>query len=294
MVNGNGEFGSKLDPKTKLGYVSLTISDLRRSVRFYQDSLGFQLLKEEGDTAYLGAGEDILLILVEQPGAIQYERRTGLYHFAILTPSRVELGNVLKNLIESNTQIQGGADHLVSEAIYLSDPDGNGIEIYRDRPRADWEYENGILKMATEPLDYQDILAEVDGKGKKWNGLDGETRLGHMHLHVADLTEAVDFYENTLGFDLQLYYGTSAAFLSAGGYHHHIGLNTWNGTGAPPPPPNSVGLRYFSVTLHNYDEMGQLVKRMEQAEASYEKNEDGLLVQDPLQNGILFVVSESI
>lgn len=294
MVNRIGESGSKLDSEIELGLVSLTVSDLRRSVRFYQESLGFKLLNEQDEKAFLGVGEKNLLILVEKLGAIYYPRRTGLYHFAILTPSRKELGNVLKNLIENSTPIQGGADHLVSEAIYLADPDGNGIEIYRDRPRADWEYENGTLLMATDPLDFQGILAEAEGEGNEWNGLDGETRLGHMHLHVADLTQAADFYEHTLGFDLQLYYGTSAAFLSAGGYHHHIGINTWNGTGALPPPPDSVGLRHFSVKLPSHDELARLVERITLTEVQYEEIDDGLLVKDPSQNGILFIVQESI
>lgn len=290
MMNGNDESGSKLSPKTELGYVSLTVSDLRRSVRFYQESLGFKLLQEEESTAYLGAGEETLLVLDEQPGAMHYARRTGLYHFAILTPSRKELGSVLKNLIESETRIQGGADHLVSEAIYLTDPDGNGIEIYRDRPRVEWEYEGGTLKMATDPLDFQGILGAADGNGATWTGLDVETRLGHMHLHVADLSQAAVFYEHALGFDLQLYYGTSAAFLAAGGYHHHIGINTWNGVGAPPPPPGSVGLRHYSVTIPSQDEMARLIERMERAGVSYEENEDGLFVKDPSQNGIQFVI----
>jgi catechol 2,3-dioxygenase len=166
---------------TVLGFVSLTVSDLGRSLDFYQVSLGFKLHREEGDTAYLGAGKADLLVLTEIPGAVHLPHRTGLYHFAILTPSRRGLASVLKNLIEKETPIQGGADHLVSEAIYLTDPEGNGIEIYRDRPRADWEYENDTLKMGTEQLDFQGVLAELDGDSKTWDGMDQKNRLGHMH-----------------------------------------------------------------------------------------------------------------
>lgn len=291
MINGNGESRSNIDPQTKLGFVSLTVSDLRRSVEFYQRSLGFELHRKDEVTAYLGAGKRDLLIITEQQGAVKFPRTTGLYHFAILTPSREELGYVLQNLIETETPLQGGADHLVSEAIYLTDPDGNGIEIYRDRPRKKWEYENGMLKMGTDPLDFKGILAELDGDRINWAGLDRETQLGHMHLHVADLAEAVDFYENVLGFDLQLYYGASAAFLSAGGYHHHIGINTWNGAGAPPPPPDSIGLRYFSVQLTSQTEVERLIERLDRAEAHYEKGEKGLLVRDPSQNGVLFQIN---
>jgi catechol 2,3-dioxygenase len=281
----------KLDPLTELGFVSLTVSDLRRSVEFYQRSLGFKLHGKDGVTAYLGTGGRDLLIVTEHPGAVKFPRTTGLYHFAILTPSRKELGHVLHNLIETETPLQGGADHLVSEAIYLADPDGNGIEIYRDRPRQEWEYDNGTLIMGTDPLDFKGILAEPDGDSASWIGLNPETRLGHMHLHVADLREAADFYEKVLGFDLQLYYGASAAFLSAGGYHHHIGINTWNGAGVPPPPPDSIGLRYFSVQLTSQTEVERLIERLDRAEAPYENGEKGLLVRDPSQNGVLFQVN---
>lgn len=281
----------KLDPLTELEFVSLTVSDLRRSVEFYQRSLGLKLHRKDGVTAYLGAGVRDLLIVTEHPGAVKFPRTTGLYHFAILTPSRKELGHVLHNLIETETPLQGGADHLVSEAIYLADPDGNGIEIYRDRPRQEWEYDNGTLKMGTDPLDFKGILAELDGDSATSTGLNPKTRLGHMHLHVADLGEAADFYEKVLGFDLQLYYGASAAFLSAGGYHHHIGINTWNGVGAPPPPPDSIGLRYFSVQLTSQTEKVRLIERLERAGVPYEKQEKGLLVRDPSQNGVLFQVN---
>jgi len=278
-----------LHADTRLGYVHLTVSDLESSVAFYHRALGFQVHRQEDSKAYLGAGQDDLLLLTENAAAVYVPRRTGLYHFAILTPSRLVLAKVLQNLIETETPLQGGADHLVSEALYLSDPDGNGIEIYRDRPRSDWEYENGILKMGTEPLDYQGILAELGDDDGSWTGLEVETRLGHMHLHVADLEHATNFYEKVLGFDFLLTYMGTASFLSAGGYHHHIGLNTWNGVEAPPPPPDAVGLRYFTVQLANGDEREQLVNLLEKAEVNFEELKEGFFVRDPSQNGILFV-----
>ena len=282
--------GTKLHADTKLGYVHLTISDMQRSVDFYQRSLGFQIHRQESGLTYLGAGGEDLLALTEIPGAVRIPRRSGLYHFAILTPSRQALARSLRNLIDTETALQGGADHLVSEALYLSDPDGNGIEIYRDRPRSDWKYENGDLKMGTEPLDYQEILSEGGREHGAWTGLEAGTRLGHMHLHVSNLAEAAEFYEKVVGFDFLLSYMGSASFLSAGGYHHHIGLNIWNGVGVPPPPPDAVGLRYFTVQLAQEDEQQRLIERLNQARSPYETYAEGLLVRDPSQNGILFIV----
>jgi catechol 2,3-dioxygenase len=282
--------GAKLHPETKLGLVHLTISDMDHSIDFYQRSLGFQVHSRDGSIAYLGAGGEDILALTEIPGAKLVPRRSGLYHFAILTPSRQALGMSLHNLIETETPLQGGADHLVSEALYLADPDGNGIEIYRDRPRTEWQYENGSLKMATDPLDYRGILHEVDHVRGEWNGLEVDTCLGHMHLHVANLSEATEFYEKVIGFDFLLNYMGSASFLSAGGYHHHIGINTWNGEGAPPMPPDSVGLRYFTVQLVDEDERSRLLDRLEKMKIDYDISEEGILVRDPSQNGILIMV----
>lgn len=275
---------------TRLGYVHLTVSDLKRSVNFYQRALGFQVHKQKPGKAYLGAGREDLLVLTEVPGAVFVPGCTGLYHFAILTPSRLALAKSLHNLIETETPIQGGADHLVSEALYLSDPDGNGIEIYRDRPRSEWAYEDGVLKMGTEPLDYRGILAEINGGASIAMKLEPETMLGHVHLHVTDLPSATAFYEKVLGFDVVLSYMGTASFLSAGGYHHHIGLNIWNGIGAPPPPANSVGLRYFTVQLPSNDDLANLVDHLEDAGENLELREEGMFMRDPSQNGIMFVV----
>jgi len=295
MIGSGKKLKSKsvIHPDTRLGYVHLTVSDLGRSLAFYQRSLGFQLHRREAETAYLGAGGDDLLVLTERPGAIRVPRRTGLYHFAILVPSRLALAQSFQNLIETETKLDGGADHLVSEALYLSDPDGNGIELYRDLPRSAWEYENGMPRMATEPFDFQGVLGELENDPGPWSGLHPDTVLGHIHLHVAHLPEAVAFYEKVLGLDLVTVIQGSAAFLSAGGYHHHLGVNTWNGVGAPPPPPDSVGLRYFTVQLPNEKEQAELLARIGNAGVSIEKREHGLFVSDPSQNGIMFTVNES-
>jgi catechol 2,3-dioxygenase len=280
----------KLHPNTSLGYVHLTISDLDRSIDFYQRALGFQIHHQENSTVYLGAGGEDILALTEIPGAMHIARRTGLYHFAILTPSRPALARSLKHLIDTETALQGGADHLVSEALYLSDPDGNGIEVYRDRPHTVWQYDNGSLQMATDPLDFRGLLEELNGDQGEWKGLESGTRLGHVHLHVADLAQATDFYSRVLGFDFLIEYMGSASFLSVGGYHHHIGLNVWNGVGAPPPPPDSVGLRYFTIHLVDNDERRRLLDRLAENQVPYEAVENGFLVRDPSKNGILFEV----
>jgi catechol 2,3-dioxygenase len=277
----------KLSGDTNLGFINLRVSNLPRSLDFYQQVIGLQVEQESGSEAFLGVGGETLVVLTEKPGAVRVPRRSGLYHFALLTPSRNALGNFLRNLVDTETGIQGGADHLVSEAIYLADPDGNGIEVYRDRPRNEWQYENGQIKMTTDPLDYRGILDSAQGS---WSGLEAGTRLGHMHLHIAYLDQSVDFYEHVLGFDFLLNFGGTAGFLSAGGYHHHVGLNTWNGVGAEPNPPDAIGLEYFTVNLTGEQERQDLVARLEQAGWSYEVRDGELFVCDPSQNAILFQV----
>lgn len=277
----------KIHPDTKIGDVHLTVSDLDNSLQFYQQSLGFRVRRREGDTAYLGAGAQDLLVLTQDPNARRLPRRTGLYHFAVLVPSRFELAQSLRRIAETRTPVEGFADHLVSEAIYLPDPDGNGIEIYRDRPRSQWRYSGDSIRMATDPLDLDDLLNELEGKDQPWQGLASGTTIGHMHLHVAHLGDTQDFYNKLLGFDLMASLAGSALFVSAGGYHHHIGLNTWQGVGAPPPPPGSIGLRYFTVRLPDEGEVEKVSKRVIQAGMPVKEHPDGLLLRDPSSNGIV-------
>jgi catechol 2,3-dioxygenase len=276
-----------IHPDTRLGYVHLTVTDLDRSLAFYQQMLGFQLHRREGARAHLGAGGPDILLLTENAAARQAPGTTGLYHFAVLVPSRLELARSLRRLAQMRWPLQGVADHLVSEALYLADPDGNGIEIYRDRPRAEWPYRDGQLQMATDPLDMDGVLSELADEAGPSNGLHPETVLGHMHLHVADIAEAEAFYVGVLGFDLVLLYGSSAGFVSAGGYHHHIGFNTWGTAGAPPPPPDSVGLREFVVLLPDSSELERVSERIDLAGVAHEDTDGGLLVRDPSQNAVL-------
>ncbi len=285
---------TQLHDATHLGYVRLIINDMERSLDYYQRGIGFKLNRREDDVAYLGVGgDDDLLVLVERPDAPRTPGTTGLYHFAILTPSRLALAQSLKNLIDTGTPLGGASDHLVSEALYLTDPDGNGIEIYRDRPRDEWTYKDGEVQMAVEPFDFDGVLAELYGNAEAWAGLLPETVIGHVHLHVANLQEAEMFYRDVVGFELMTDYMGSAAFLAAGGYHHHLGINTWKGVGAPPRPVDAVGLDYFTIVLPNEDECTRLIDRLTQAGVTYKMRDDGLFVRDPSQNGILFIVDAS-
>jgi len=279
---------STLSADLQLGFVHLTISNLGRSLAFYQQSLGFQVHRREGDTAYLGAGGPDLLVLTERTGAVRYRHVTGLYHFAILVPSRLELAQVIKRVAETRTPVQGASDHLFSEALYLPDPDGNGIEIYRDRPRDQWPRDaQGNIQGDSLPLDIEDVLSELAQQAGPWTGLHPKTRLGHMHLHVHNIPETLTFYRDVLGFELMLDWN-SALFVSAGGYHHHIGLNIWGVQGASPAPPESIGLRYFTIHLPSQAEADAVVVRARAAKARVEEHPAGQLVRDPAQNGLVF------
>lgn len=283
---------TSIHPDTQLGLVALTVADLDRSVSFYRDVLGFQLLREEAEEAVLGAGGTPLLALHGLPGAgpapTNVNGLTGLYHFAILVPTRADLARSLLHLVESGYPLGGASDHLVSEALYLSDPDGNGIEIYRDRPRNEWPSVNGKIQMVTDPLDLRALIAEAQADPRPWKGLAEGTRLGHMHLQVADIPQARDFYHGTLGFDIMFdLERMGALFVSAGGYHHHLGLNTWHSRGGRPAPEGSAGLRYFSVQLPDAEALEQVLDRLDQAGVPYRREDGGVVVEDPWRNGIL-------
>lgn len=237
-----------LPPDAHIGQVSLTIRDLDRSLSFYRDVLGFVETKREGRTSYLAPdGGRVLIELHERTDAVAKPRRSsGLYHFAILVPSRAALGRSLRRLVEQRWPMTGAADHLVSEALYLDDPDGLGIEIYRDRPRDAWRVVDGELALSTDPLDLQAVHDEP-GAETPWRGLEAGTIMGHVHLHVPHLDTAEALYCGRIGFEPMVRRYPGALFVAAGGYHHHLGLNTWAGVGAPPPPENAVGLRSFMV-----------------------------------------------
>ena len=269
-----------IDPRTRIGAVHLTISDLRRSVRFYETHLGLSVHRRDERTAWLGAGGADLLILSQCETAPRVRGTTGLYHFAILVPSRADLARSLRRLIATDTVMQGAADHGVSEALYLADEDGNGIEIYRDRPRDQWPVVGGQLRMGADPVDLEALLADA-GRADSGAGVPPGTTIGHVHLHVSRLEEAHAFYVDLLGFDMMQRYGPSALFVAAGGYHHHIGLNTWAGVGAPPPPPGAIGLKHFVVSLPTAAALAAVDERLRAAGVVTEPLEGGLLIHDP-------------
>ncbi|EXX90193.1 glyoxalase [Paenibacillus darwinianus] len=242
----------RMHPEMKLGEVKLKVSDLERSVRFYEEIVGLKTLQRTGNEVALTAdGRNALVVLEEIPGAVVTKRRStsGLYHFAILLPTRKDLGLSLRKLIEAGIHI-GQSDHYVSEALYISDPDNNGIEIYRDRPREEWTYdEQGHVQMGGDPIDWDGMLREAEGH--PWNGMPEGTTIGHVHFHVADLEQSERFYCGQLGLDMMadatVFMG--ALFVAAGGYHHHFGLNIWAGAGAPAAPNNATGIAYATMIL---------------------------------------------
>jgi catechol 2,3-dioxygenase len=276
-------------PATRMGAVHLTVSDLGASLDYYQRVIGLQVHGHDNGTARLGADGEDLLVLYEQPGAEPAPRNTGLFHFALLVPSRHDLARWLAHAANDQIPLEGLSDHIVSEAIYLRDPDWHGIEIYRDRPREEWERDGEFVKMATLPLDVQGVLSALDGGETAFERLPSGTSMGHVHLQVADIPAAEAFYTDLLGFDLQARYGDQASFLSAGGYHHHVGANVWNSRGAQPPPPGSAALRRFTVVLPDEAELERVSARIPGAVP--DPDGDGVLVKDPAQNQMVLQVT---
>lgn len=234
----------------RISSIHLRTANLDRLSDFYVEVLGFEPVEHEnGDLGlYSDIDGDALIVISESAEAQpRPEFTTGLYHLAILVPNRKELAKVLARLSEKRYPLQGFADHGVSEAIYLADPDGNGIELYRDRARENWPRKNGEIEMFTKPLDLENLLTELGDEPKEWDGIHPETTVGHIHLQASDLAKSGQFYQDILGYDIVQKNFLGALFLSTGGYHHHVGLNTWNSKGASPAPKGSVGLVQFSV-----------------------------------------------
>jgi catechol 2,3-dioxygenase len=277
-----------IDPQTEVGAVRLAVADLDRVRRFYDSVIGLTVIESSEREARLGADGVALVELVADPGGAPRPRgTTGLFHLAVLLPDRPELARALRRLADSRWPLAGASDHLVSEALYLGDPEGNGIELYRDRPREDWRRTNGGLEMATLPLDLESLAADADRTDGTPGAVADATRIGHVHLHVADLGPAEEFYAGTLGFEVTVRDYPGALFLSAGGYHHHIGLNTWAGEGAPPPPPGSLGLRRFEVVVPDDAELDRVRGRLSDAGIEPEADGGGVLAADPSGNRVL-------
>jgi len=275
----SGKAGASLLPRTSLGPVTIRVADSARSARFYRDVLGFQAAPGSDGLTALGAGGSPVVLLKQVPGARAVRPASGLFHFAILVPTRAALGQALRRLAESQVGI-GQADHLVSEALYLADPDGNGIEIYRDRPRSQWRWNQGTVEMATEPLDLESLLHEGDRDPSQKETLPFETRIGHVHLQVADVEQATGFYHDAVGFDVTARW-QGAAFLSAGGYHHHLGLNSWASRGAPPAPADSTGLESFVIRVPEAQDLSALAARLEAAGSPVRREDGTVRARDP-------------
>jgi catechol 2,3-dioxygenase len=290
-----------INPATRVGTVSLNVASLENQLAFYQQVLGFQLHWRDGNKAGLGAGGADLLRLVEQPDFKRYGQVTGLYHFAILFPDRRELARAIARLFVLKYP-NYPTDHIMTKTTYLDDPEGNGIELYTESPEdGTWTLTNGIyetrradgsLSDGREPLDVNALLSHLKEDDRLDVSIPPETRMGHIHLHVRNIQEAVDFYHGILGFDVMgIAKAFRMAFVSAGGYHHHIGLNTWQGEGAPPPPADALGLRYFTVELPDQNALDEVVARVEKAGIPANQTEDGLLLYDPSQNGVVLKVT---
>jgi catechol 2,3-dioxygenase len=286
-----------IHPQTRIGHIALDVRNLDEEIRFYEQVIGLTRHWRKDSQAGLGAGGADVVRLTEQAGFKRYRGVTGLYHVAVLFPNRRELARVVGCLF--NLQVRNyPTDHIMTKTTYLDDPEGNGIELYAESPEdGSWSMANGqyvtrradgSLSDGREPLDVQALLSNLMKDDRLDAPAPAETRVGHVHLHVRDLDEAVGFYHGLIGFDVM---GVAKpfrmGFVSAGGYHHHIGMNTWQGEGAPPPPADALGLRHFQVLLPNKTELERVVARMTASGKSVEPTDEGVLVRDPSENGVL-------
>lgn len=279
-----------LPAATQLGSVHLNVADLKSQIAFYTGIIGLSLLSENDGSASLGAGGRELLRLTQKAGAKTYEHKTGLYHFCLLTPERMELGRLLRRILDSGTPIQGLVDHHVAEAIYLPDTEGNGIELNWDRPRSVWEKAMSLMSRGNGPLDAEGLLALADKAGPGTGILPHNATLSHMHLHVKDLDGSRAFYHEQLGLDIMGEFPRQAVFTSAGGYHHHVAFNIWNGVGAAEPPADATGLNWFSVVLPDQKSLDEVLGWMREAGIQAEKKPEGWLLRDPSGNGVMLTL----
>ena len=284
----------KVASSTKIGYVSLNVSNILRSLDFYKNILGFKVVsrpsRKKAILSVDGGPSHLVELLQVARNANNNndtfnplgttKKRAGLYHFAILLPERKYLADMLQNLRDKRDQVHfdGFADHLVSESVYIRDPDFNGIEIYRDRPMSEWNWDGNRIEMATLPLNTSDLLKESTDEG--WKEMPSKTTIGHVHLHVRDLAEALKFYHEILGLNLTATI-PSAAFFAAGKYHHHIAVNTWLGTNILPASPQGIGLNHFSIGLPSKAEYERLVRQLSRYGIGIEDlSERSVFVQD--------------
>ncbi len=268
-----------------MGAVSLRVGDLPAMRAFYERSIGLQEIGGDDETARLGIDGDVLVELIgDEEAPPRPNRATGLFHLAILVPDRPSLADAIRRVLDSGWTFTGASDHLVSEAMYLDDPESNGIELYRDRPRDEWTYDGDQIAMATLPLDIDGILSERAGLGE---GMPPGTHMGHVHLQVSELEETEAFYSGILGFDVTVRGYPGALFVSAGGYHHHLGLNTWVSRGSGPPPPGTRGLEHYEVVVPDRTELHRIGAALGRAGREHSRDERGLRTSDPSGNRLL-------
>lgn len=289
-----------IHPDTGIGLVHLSVINLDRQIKFYKTAIGFKLHWRSGASAGLGAGKRDLLLLTEEPDARRYQGTTGMYHFAILLPSQRELARVISRLMTMRYP-NAPTDHVMTKTTYLDDPEGNNIEIYAESPedgimgvvngsilvqRVDGTFSNG-----REPLDLERLFAQMEENESLEEEVPAETKLGHVHLYTTSLEKSLTFYHQIVGLDNM---GVSAEFrmgmVSAGGYHHHIGFNTWKGEGAPPVPEDALGMRYFTLILPNVDELSKTKDRIQLAGVEINESAEGILLQDPSQIKLMLTI----
>lgn len=279
-----------LPQATHVGLVRLRVADLERALAFYRDVLGLVVRSHEEHSVWLEApGAARPIVRLDEHAGLKPKpnRATGLFHVALLLSGRLELARALSRLIEVRWPLQGASDHAVSEAIYVADPDGNGMEIYADRPRPRWRYTNGELYMTTEPLAIADVLSELAGTDRSRRGLEADAIVGHVHLQVRDLARAESFYAGVLGLDVTVRSYPGALFLSAGGYHHHVAVNIWAGRDAPPAPADSAGLEEFELRVGASEALAAIERRGRESGTVVEVGSDWCRLADPDANVVV-------
>ncbi|MFV2045758.1 VOC family protein [Metabacillus litoralis] len=283
--------GFHTSPNIYVSHVHLKVSDLDHSLSFYKRMIGLSVLNKSEKIVCLTAdGVKPLITIEEIDSAIANSgRKTGLYHLALLLPNRTELANVFYHLISSGYPLQGASDHLVSEAIYLADPDNNGIELYADRSQDNWKKVDGTIEMATNRLDTQSLLLEKSDV--PFTNISPQTIMGHIHLQVSNIKKSEDFYR-LIGFNSVNRYGLQALFISTGGYHHHIGLNTWHSAGSPSPFENELGMKSFTLLFPNEETRQSALTRLKTFGTNYTQQENDFIVSDPSNNKLIFSIED--
>ncbi|MEO8211391.1 MAG: VOC family protein [bacterium] len=281
----------KIPDNTKIQSIDLRVRDIKTSLNFYSEMLGMIEFERTDNISYLSANGNLpyIIKLVEDKNAtVRMQGTTGLFHLALRLPNRKELARVFLRLFNNDVKFQGFSDHLVSEAIYLTDPDGNGVELYADRPRELWEWKIGEVKMDTLPLDLSKITNELDDRDT-WNGIHPDTDLGHIHLNVSDLFQAEKIFNDIVGFNVTNSSYPGAKFFSAGGYHHHIGTNTWQTRKGITRKENSLGMDSFTIKLPDKESLKSIQKNAQELGLLMDSNDQEVFIKDYDHNKLRLV-----